>query len=464
MKGQKCGLKSERNDMESGDAIQKILIRERKARKAAESIIEEKSREIYEANRQLKELNENLERKIEERTREIEESRNQLLEAKTIAEKATLAKSAFLSTMSHEILTPLNGIIGLTELVIRLNQEKRLEEILDNIKFSADNLLAIINQILDFSKIEAGKITFENILFDPRQIVRSVCYGFHVKAKEKCIDLNCTVDDQVPGLLKGDQVKLTQILNNLVGNAMKFTHEGSISLCIKLIDNQLSVCRLGFEVRDTGIGIPENKQASIFEVFSQSDLETTRKYGGTGLGLPITKNLIELQGGTLELKSLPGKGSSFTFALDFLIPTDQEKARLGSAEPGELTTFNKELVLLAEDNKINQFVAATALKNWGLDVDIANNGLEALEMLKAKDYSLILMDLQMPEMDGLRATAEIRRGSCGINKQGIPIIALTANAFSETVEQVNKMGMNGFATKPINQKELNRIITNWINC
>lgn len=449
--------------MEQADTLKKILERERLARKAAEAIIETKSLEIYQANQQLKNLNESLERRIKERTTEIETSRQELLLAKEAAEMATKAKSSFLSTMSHEIRTPLNGIIGLTELIIKANKDLALNELLNNVKISADNLLLIINDILDFSKIEAGKISFENAVFSLTELTKSLAGTFKFKAREKNLALECTIAEAIPDLIKGDSTKLGQILTNLVGNALKFTKSGGVTVEISLLEQTSKTIRLKFSVKDTGIGIPKEKQSKVFESFTQSDSYTSRKYGGTGLGLTITRQLIELQGGTINLNSVEGEGSEFYFHIKFDLPDpDEIKCFKLSNQDLPLQVFDGERILLAEDNKINQFVAATLLKNWGLLVDVANDGNEAIQYLCKNYYSLVLMDLQMPGLDGIQAAAEIRHGASPVLDRKVPIIALTANAFSETKKEVEAAGMNGFATKPIDQKQLNHILIEWI--
>jgi len=450
--------------MDIQEILKKSLERERLSRKQAESIIEQKSLELYYINKELKELNENLEQRILERTQEIQDSKVKLQAAKNLAEKATQAKSSFLSTMSHEIRTPLNGIIGLTEMTIKLNEDQKLSELLSNIKLSGDNLLGIINDILDFSKIEAGKLSFEAIVFSLSQLFNLLHKTFETRAHRKSIQLKFELDPTIPSLLFGDRIKLNQVLTNLIGNAIKFTDTGSITTLATLIDSSDNQVIIRFSVKDTGIGIPDDRIRDVFSAFTQSGADTTRKYGGTGLGLTISKEIVELQKGKIWVESSAGKGSDFIFELPMKLPDQQQLAKFESTSSKEdFCSFSQQTILLVEDNKINQFVAATALRNWNLQVEIANNGLEALDYLRQRNFDLILMDLQMPEMNGFEATKRIREGSISKRTCETPIIALTADAFTETRDKVYESGMNGFASKPINLLELNSLIQYWLN-
>jgi PAS domain S-box-containing protein len=383
---------------------------------------------------------------ITERKREKEE----LKAAKLEAERASEAKAQFLSTMSHEIRTPLNSVIGMTNLL--LDDEPKPEQI-ENLKalsFGAENLMALINDILDFSKIEAGRIKFESTVFNLNDLLKNVVESFRVLVKEKRLELILEKGDQLPDYIKGDPTRLSQILNNLMSNAVKFTHEGHVKLIARGSEIRNQRSRLYFEVEDTGIGIPKEKQDVIFESFSQASSATTRKYGGTGLGLSITKKLVDLQDGKISLESVPGKGTSFKIELEYeveLKPQSEEKQ-----VSDEKTDLSDYFLLLVEDNKMNQLVAKKFLSKWGIHFDIAENGLEAMQKVEEKDYDLILMDLHMPEMDGYEATERIRKMPAG--KREVPIVALSASASPSVKEKMKELGMDGFVAKPFSPKDL----------
>ncbi|NMM48410.1 PAS domain-containing hybrid sensor histidine kinase/response regulator [Marinigracilibium pacificum] len=384
----------------------------------------------------------------------------EILDAKDKAEQASISKAQFLSTMSHEIRTPLNAVIGISNLLLKSNPSKEQIEDLKILKFSGENLLSIINDILDFNKIDAGKIELEKAPFNIKTVINGVKSSLSTKAYQKNLPLVLYVDDNLPDVVVGDSTRLTQILTNLINNAIKFTHKGSVTIAVSVISNEEDEIEIRFSIRDTGIGISTEEQNKIFDSFSQASSSTTRKYGGTGLGLSICKKLLELQDSNLMLESEIGKGSEFFFTLKF------GKSDIQIA-PEELNINDdkkdlaKAKILVAEDNKVNLLIAVKYLNRWNAIVDTAENGIEVIEKCKKNDYDLVLMDLQMPDMDGIEATKQIR--SLNNKKfQSLPIIALTASAMMEVKRQVLEAGMNDFAAKPLNPELLYEKIYNHI--
>ncbi|MEQ9443220.1 MAG: ATP-binding protein [Cyclobacteriaceae bacterium] len=381
----------------------------------------------------------------------------QLVDARREAEEATQAKTDFLSTMSHEIRTPMNAVVGMAHLL--LEEEPREDQVssLETLKFSADLLLSLINDILDFSKIEAGKVTLESVDFNLKDLLQGIKSAQGIKAQEKQVKMKLLWDDDVPEMVIGDPVRIGQIINNLTSNAVKFTSQGGVIIEVELDKETEDQVQVVFKVQDTGIGIPTDKLAAIFEEFSQASSSTTREFGGTGLGLAITKKLLELQGSQIQVTSREGEGSTFFFALS--LGKSQEKV----ADSNSFTTESSDeymgslrgaRVLLVEDNYINQYVAARFIVKWQVDLDTADNGAEALKKVQQNTYDLILMDLQMPVVDGYEATKNIRAWQVENNKPTIPIIALTASATHSVKEKVISVGMNDFVSKPFVPKEL----------
>jgi signal transduction histidine kinase len=376
---------------------------------------------------------------------------NQLKKAKTAAEQGLQAKSEFLSTMSHEIRTPLNSVIGLSNLLLRDDPRKEQEKYLKVMVFSANNLLSIVNNILDYNKIEAGKIPFEKIEMDLAEMARNIITSFKIYADEQKDELLLKIDPALKNKLLGDPTRTTQVISNLLNNAIKFTKSGTVSLSIEVVNTSNESLSILVKVTDSGIGISKDKQTIIFERFTQADSSTSRSFGGTGLGLAICKKLLELQGSNLMLESEPGKGSVFSFVQQFPLSTSLETNEpLFNQLPSEDSEPLKGMtILLIEDNEVNILVAVTFLQRWGADVDIARNGKEGIELLDPKRHKLILMDMHMPVMDGYTATGIIRNS--GFN---IPIIALTASLPKDVAKQIHSIGMDDIVIKPFLPEEL----------
>lgn len=411
----------------------------------------------------LRRMNDRLEIEVSRRTLALREREKELMQAKDIAETSSRAKAEFLSVMSHEMRTPMNAVINLSNLLVQDNHQPEQLENLNMLQFSAKNLLAIINDVLDFNKIESGMIKFEQIGFDLNTLINSIKYTMEtlVATKKSAIEFKIIQCENIPQYLTGDPTRLTQILNNLISNAIKFTDKGNVELIIECIDDLAHQSTLLFTIKDTGIGISQDKLDHIFQMFTQASSDTTRKYGGTGLGLAITKRLLELQNSTIEVHSEVDKGSTFAFQLTFdkaPIPQLIEQQPSLTAKTSSIPTGK---ILVVEDNKMNVLVINKFLKKWGLDFDHAADGLIAIEKIQTTDYDLILMDIHMPNMDGYEATQFIRQLPDS-KYQKLPIIALTASAMLDKKDKFKRVGMNDVVTKPFNPEDLHAKILSYL--
>lgn len=438
----------------SEDAYKKAFERERLARKEAERITELKSRELFDLNTELKNLNAELEERILARTAELEEARVR-------AEANTKAKSEFLSVMSHEMRSPLNVIVGFSELL----EQRRLEEpeggYVRNLRFSALQLLNLINDVLDLSAIEAGKIAFESTPFDVVYTSERVFKAMEQRAIDKGLTWSKSMPSELPQPLSGDAAKLNQVLINLMDNAIKFTREGGVTLKVQQLSDKSSdrVVWVAFEVQDTGKGIAADNLERIFHKFEQENNSTRRLHGGSGLGLAISKKLIELQGGTISCSSTLGEGTTFRFELPFAYEVRASEIAESQAPDKEQVAGLK--LLVVEDLEVNRMLLRQMLRNSGVVLFEAENGKEALEVLQAHEVELVLMDLHMPEMDGIEATRAIREGHIEGGDAEIPIVCLTADVFKETKEAIFSAGMNDFVTKPVEMRRLFQVLAHW---
>ena len=383
----------------------------------------------------------------------------EMFEAKEQAVQLSDAKEMFLSVMSHEIRTPLNAVIGMTHLLLENDPKPTQVEDLNILKFSGENLLHIINDILDFTKIETGNLQLEVIPFSPRVLATDIINSLQVNVGKNHNVLSLVFDEQIPELVLGDKTRLYQILMNLLGNALKFTDKGKVELILELAqedDQQISIV---FHVKDTGIGIAEDKQSYIFETFTQAKTDISRKYGGTGLGLAITKKLLQLYNSDIQVQSVEGKGTTFSFPISFLkLSEEQHKNRVGSNK----ITFNGKKILVVDDNEINILIARRILGKWGLEIDSAANGHEAINKITTVNYDLVFMDIKMPGIDGFETTIIVRELD-GNYYKNLPIIALTASTLHNDFDKFELSGMNGHLLKPFNPEEIKKVLITFLS-
>jgi len=385
-----------------------------------------------------------------------------LLKAKEAAEAGTKAKSEFLANMSHEIRTPLNGIIGMSQILGKSIKDPKNHEHLDIIIASGQSLLALVNDILDFSKIEAGLLGFEESDFNFRETIREAEQVLRVKAQEKALSFVVNVNPGIPEYLKGDAYRLKQVWLNLANNAIKFTEKGKVTIDSYILEDRVDELLIMTRVKDSGIGISSDQVSRLFKSFEQLDASHSRKYGGTGLGLAISKKLVSMMQGQIGVESEPGIGSTFWFTARLKKTTHVHKPRNNVKTIDKETLGHKLNVLLAEDNLINQKVASFSLEQMGYSVTVAGNGRQAVEKYQSGHYDLILMDVQMPEMNGFEATREIRSiENNNSSNHRIPIIALTANAMKGDMEKCIASGMDAYLSKPFQQKDLHELITHY---
>jgi len=393
---------------------------------------------------------------------EMQRAEMKLREAKELAEDSARIKSEFLANMSHEIRTPMNGIIGITNLALKNETTDRQREYLLKIEQSAKSLLRIIGDILDFSKIEAGRLEIEKAEFSLRSFIDDIHNIQAFFAQAKGIDLIINMSDEVDFNVIGDSLRLQQVMLNILSNAIKFTHEGHIAISVDVAERIGDKVKLLFSIKDTGIGMTSEQASRVFDAFNQADSSTTRKYGGTGLGLAISKQLVELLGGEIWLESTPGEGTAFYFTIVFETVKERNLSAAGSSASADFVVppeLHGARILLAEDNEINQIIAVELLSEAGFQVEIANNGKEAVAMVTINDYDIILMDLQMPEMDGFTATSILRSSDAF---RGTPIVAMTANAMQGDREKSIEAGMVDHVTKPLSPRILMETVCRWI--
>ncbi|VAW70782.1 BarA sensory histidine kinase (= VarS = GacS) [hydrothermal vent metagenome] len=415
---------------------------------------------MSQARNDSEDLNEELATEIEQRKRiekELKKSRQE-------AEAANKAKSEFLANMSHEIRTPMNGILGTLQLLQDSELNNSQSEYVNIAHNSGEALLSLLNDILDFSKIEAGKLELESIPFDIKGLVKEINVLLRKRAEERQVELTSEIESEVPNIIKGDSVRIRQVLSNLITNAIKFTEKGKVTVKIKVLEKTQKMARLRIEVNDTGIGIAEKAQKKLFNSFTQADGTTTRKYGGTGLGLAIVRQLVTLMRGRLGIDSEEGKGSSFWVEIGFEMPEDELEIPVKNEKnKTEIADNLQGHILLVEDNPVNQIVAKKMLEKIGLSYEVANNGEEAINILKqSHEINLVLMDCQMPVMDGYTATQVLREYEKKSGARRLPVVAMTANAMEGDKEKCLSAGMDDYVAKPVKLVSLKEALGRWL--